>query len=95
MNKRDDIQVETKPKTFNSFVSPGAKFEFGIDIMDMGSKGAASNTRYGLVSVCNFTKFAKVVPIKDRTPEAMIDGLKKVFTSMGKPKQLYSYVKIR
>ena len=34
-------------------------------------------------------KIAEVVPIKNRTPEAMIDGLKKVCISMGEPKQLY------
>ena len=35
-------------------------------------------------------KVLEVIPIKHRTPEAMIIGLKKVFESMGKPKQLYS-----
>ena len=58
--------------------------------MDRESKGAASNTRYGFVSIDNFTKFAEVVPIKDQTPEEVIAGLKKVFESMGKPKQLNS-----
>ena len=90
LSRRDDIQVKYKPKTYNSFVSPGAKFEFEIDTMDMESKGATSNTRYGLAAIGNFTKIAEVVPIKDRTPEAMIDGLKKIFTPMGKPRQLYS-----
>ena len=56
MSKRDDIQVKHKPKTYNSFASSGAKFEYEIDIMDMGSKGATSNTRYGLVAIDNFTK---------------------------------------
>ena len=37
-----------------------------------------------------FTKIAEVVQIRNRTPEAMIGGLKKIFISMGKPKQLYS-----
>ena len=90
MGKGDDLQVKPKPKTYNRFVSPGAEFEFEIDIMDMGSKGAVTNTRDGLVSIDNFTQIAEAVPIKDRTPEAMIDGSKKIFTSMGKPKQLYS-----
>ena len=58
--------------------------------MDMESKDAASNARYGLVAIDSFTNIAEVVPIKKRTPEAMIDGLKKIFISMGKPKQLYS-----
>ena len=38
LRKRDDIQVKPKPRGSNSFVSPGAKFEFEIDIMDMESK---------------------------------------------------------
>ena len=90
LSKRDDIQVKYKPKSYNSFVSPGALFEFEIDIMDIEAKGATSNTRYGLVSIDNFTKIAEVVAIKNRTPESMIEGLKKIIESMGKPKQLYS-----
>ena len=90
MSKRDDIQVNYKPNTYNSFVSPGAKFEFEISIMDMESNDATSNARYGLVAIDSFTKNAEVAPIKDRTPEAMIDGLKNMFISMGKQKQLYS-----
>ena len=91
MSKRDDTQVESKPNTYTSCVSPVAKFEVEIDIMDMESKDATSNTRYGLVAIdFYFTNIAEVVPIKHRTPEAMIDGLKKLFASMGKSKQLYS-----
>ena len=90
MSKRGDIQVKSKPGTYNIFVSPGSKFEFEIDIMDMESKNATSNARYGLVAIDSFIKFAEVVPIKNRTPETMIDGLQKIFTSMEKPKQLYS-----
>ena len=81
MSKRDDTQVRYKPKTYNSCVSPGAKFEFGIDIMDMESTYATSNARYGLVAIdiSFFTNTAEVVPIKHRTPEAMIDGLFKEY----------------
>ena len=43
-----------------------------------------------LLRLVIFIKIAEAVPIKSRTPEAMIEGLKKIFTSMGKPKQLYS-----
>ena len=90
MSKRDGIQVKVKPNTYNSFVSPGAKFEFEIDLMDIGTKGATSNTRYGLVAICNFTKIADVVPISNKTPEERIVVLNKIFTSMGKPKQIYT-----
>ena len=43
-----------------------------------------------LLRIDNFTKIAEAVPIKNRTPESMIDGFKKIFISLGKPKQLYS-----
>ena len=90
MSKRDDIQVQVKPNTYNGFVSPGAKFEFDIDLMDIETKGATSNTRYGLVAIDKFTKIADVAPINNKTPEEMIIVLGKIFTSMGKPKQLYT-----
>ena len=90
LSKRDDVQVKYKPKSYNSFVSPGAKFEFEIDVMGMESKDATSNTRYGLVAIDNFIRIAEVVAIKNQTPESMIEGIKKIIASMGKPKQLYS-----
>ena len=90
LSKRDDIQVKSKPKSYNSFVSPGANFEYEIDIMDIEAKNSTSDTRYGLVAVDNFTKIAEVIPIKNRTPESIIAGLKKIIAEMGKPKQLYS-----
>ena len=58
--------------------------------MDIEAKGATSNTRYGLVAIEYFTKIADVVPIKHKTPEEMIIGLNKIFTSMGKPTQFNS-----
>ena len=39
-----------------------------------------------------FTKMLEVIPIRNRTPEEMITGLKEILESMGKPKQLYSDV---
>ena len=90
LNSLESVQVKYKPKSYNSFVSPGANFEYEIDIMDIEAKGATSNTRYRLVAIDNFTKIAEVVAIKNRTPESMIEGLKKIIASMGQPKQLYS-----
>ena len=94
-HKRDDIQVTTRPETLNSFVSPGARNDFEIDTTDMESKGAVTSTRYGRVAIDNFKEFTDVVPIKDKTLEAMVIGLKHIFTSMGKPKQLRAISVIR
>ena len=90
LSKRDDTQVKCETKSYNSFVSPGANFEYEIDIMDIEAKNYTSDTRYGLVAIDNFTKIAEVIPIKNRTPESIIAGLKKIIAEMGKPKQLYS-----
>ena len=68
LSKRDDIQVKSKPKTYNSFVSPGANFEYEIDIMDIEAKGSTSDSRYGLVAIGNFTKIAEVIPIRIEPP---------------------------
>ena len=46
--------------------------------MGMESKDAISNTLYGLVAIDNFTKVTGVVRIRNRTPEAMIAGLKEI-----------------
>ena len=66
MSKRDDIQIKVKPEPYNRFVSPRAKFDFEIDLMDIEAQGATSNTRYGLVAIDIFTKIADVVPIKHK-----------------------------
>ena len=51
------------------------------------TKGAVTDTTYGLVAIDHSTKFAEVVPMKNKTPEAIIIGCKK---HMVNPKQLYS-----
>ena len=75
--------MKYKPKSYNSFVSQGANFEYEIDIMDTEAKEATYDTRYGLVAVDNFTKVTEVIPIKNKTPESIIAGLKKIIGSMG------------
>ena len=82
--------MTSKPRGSNSFVSPGAKFEFEFDIVDISGKTRTGNNSYGLVAIDNFTTFAKVVPINNRQPAELIRGLKLTFQDMGTPNQLYS-----
>ena len=88
LNSREDKQAHFEYNKYNSCVSPGAKFECEIDVMDMG----ASNYeyRYGLVAVDNFTKMVCIAVIKNKQPDEIITGLKYMFDKLGKPKQLYS-----
>ena len=90
LSKRDDIQMKSKPKGSNSFVPPGAKFEFEIDIMDTLARDGGESVRYAMVAIDNFTKIAEVIPIESRQPIELISALKLLCRSMGKPKQLYS-----
>ena len=82
--------MKTKPRSTNSFVSPGARFEFELDIMDILARQGGPGVRYGLVAIGNFPKTAEVIPIKNKEPAELIRGLKLIFQSMGIPKQLYS-----
>ena len=90
LDKRDDVQVKTEPGVTNSFVSPGARFEFELDFMDVLARQGGSGVRYGLVAIGNFTKIAEAIPFKSKEPAELIRGLKLIFQSMGIPKQLYS-----
>ena len=90
LSKRDDIQVKSKPRGSNSFVSPGAKFEFEIDNMDTLARDGGEGVRYATVAIGSFTKIAEVIPIGNRQPIELISALKLIFKSMGTPKQLYS-----
>ena len=84
------MQVKSKPRGSNSFVSPSAMFEFEIDIMGILARDGGESVRYAMVAIGNFTKIAEVIPIENRQPIELISALKLMFKSMGTPKQLYS-----
>ena len=68
MSSREDKQTQVKYKKYNSFVSPGARFEFEIDIMGVLARDGGDGIRYGLCGIDNFTKMVSVIPIKNRSP---------------------------
>ena len=65
LSSREDKQTHFKYKKYNSFVSPGAKFEFEVDILDVLARipNPSKVPRYGLVAIDNFTKVADIMPI--------------------------------
>ena len=56
LNSLESVQTHFKYKKYNSFVSPGARFEFEIDIMDVLARDGGDGIRYGLCGIDNFTK---------------------------------------
>ena len=67
--------MKSKPRGSNSFVSPGAKFEFEIDIMDILARDGGESVRYAMVAIDIFTKIAEVIPIENRQPIELISAL--------------------
>ena len=55
LNSRQEKRIQLKYKKY-SFVPPGAKYEFEIDIMDVLARDGGDGVRYGLCAVDNFTK---------------------------------------
>ena len=91
LDKQPHRQTQFTYKKFNSFVSPGPKFEFEMDLIDMTKKaGENAGYQYGWVTIDNFTKFAWVVPMKEKKTANLITACETVFEKMGKPKQVYS-----
>ena len=90
LGSREDKQTQFKYKKYNSCVSPGAMFEFEINIMDVLARDGGDGIRYGLCAIDNFTQMVSVIPIKNRSPSEIIRGLKLIIEELGKPKQLYS-----
>ena len=60
--------MKSKPRGSNSFVSPGARFEFEIDIMNSLTRDGGESVRYAMVAIDNFIKIAEATPIENRQP---------------------------
>ena len=69
LNKRDDIQVKSKPRGSNSFVSSGANYEFEIDIMDILARHGGEGVRYGLVAIDIFYQGCRSNPYQKQTTD--------------------------
>ena len=92
LDKQSFRQTQFTYKKFNSYISPGPMFEFEMDLIDFTAKAKENDGfRYGLVAIDNFTKFAWVVPMKDKKEPTVIEAFKEIIEKMGKtPKQMYS-----
>ena len=87
LNSREEKQTHFKYKKHNSFVSPGANFEYEVDLMFMSK----SDANIGLVAIDNFTKMASIAIIKNKKHDEVIAGLKHIFKELkGTPKQIFS-----
>ena len=70
LNSLQSVQTHFKYKKYNSFVSPGANFEYEVDLMFISK----SDENIGLVAVDNFTKMASIAIIRHKQPDEIISG---------------------
>ena len=76
LNKRDDIQVKSKPGGSNSFDSPSARFEFEIDITDILARDGGEGVRYAMVAICNFANESRSNPYRKQTADRINISIK-------------------
>ena len=74
----------------NSSVAPFARYEYQIDIMDMGNISKENEPRYGLVCIDIFSKLGYVEPINNKDSISVYNALLKIFKKMGYPMNIYS-----
>ena len=92
LNSREPVQTHFKYKKYNSFVSPGKKYEFEIYIMDVLARDNIDGVRYGLCVTDSFTKFAQVIPVENKRPDEVIRGLTLIIEKYKNPS---SYIAMR
>ena len=75
----------------NSYVAPRAFHEYQADIFYITPKQFPNqNLRFGLSVIDVFSKYATVIPMKERKAEFIMEGLFKAFKTIGKqPEILY------
>ena len=103
LKKQPNKQIR-KHRGHNSYTAPFARFQYQIDIMDMvpltkdvqkkPNKKVVivknNQPRYGLVVIDIFSKFANVVPMKNKDGVSVLKALKDSFEIMGFPMSIYS-----
>ncbi len=87
MQKQPNKQIRPY-KGFNSYVAPYARYQYQIDIMDMG--GQHSEYRYAIIVVDAFSKLAEAEPMRDKQTNTVYQNLRKIFEKMGYPSSIYS-----
>ena len=68
LNSRQDKQTHVKYKKYNSCVSPGANFEYEVDLMFISK----TDEHIRLVAVDSFTKMASIAIIKNKQSDEII-----------------------
>ena len=97
LKKQPNKQVKGY-KNFNTYMPSYARDVYSIDIMDMvafikdkeGKTVEKDRMRYALIVIDNFSKFANVVPMKNKDSPTVLSALKESLKKMGFPITVFS-----
>lgn len=78
-------------RVWNSYVSPGPKHQYAVDIADM-QKIADKSDRYKYLLLCidTFTKYGHGIPMRSKDANEVTMAMKEIFKQMGTCKELFS-----
>ena len=93
--RKENYNMEKRPRKFNSWVANKAKEEYQADLFffDDLKQRDDEPAKYsaGLLVVDTFSKKIAVVPIKDKTVATLLPALEQAFRKLGnKPEMLYT-----
>ena len=78
-------------KTSNSYTAPFPRFEYQIDIMDMGSLHKfQGQPKFALVIIDRFSKYGDAEPMYRKDSEAVLAAMTIIFSKMGYTMSIYS-----
>lgn len=90
-NKVSQLHKRPPKKSNHPITSPGVNIEFQMDLLDMNKFYTQnSHYRYILIVVDIFTRRAFATPLKNKSAETTLVGLKKAFEALGEPKIIAS-----
>jgi hypothetical protein len=77
---------------YNSYVSPGPRHEYQIDLFFMSDLKNEEYHDYkmAMCTIDSFTKFLAVIPLKSKSESDFLAGLMESFKNLGKPKVIYA-----
>jgi len=79
-----------KLRSYNSYVSPEAKYQYAIDIADFQSLAGEDGYKYLLLCIDTFTKYGYGIPMRSKDAGEVTLAMKEIFKHMGFCKQIFS-----
>jgi hypothetical protein len=82
---KKNAEYNVRSSGYNSFVASAPLQEIQVDLFNMKSKKEGDVYKMGMAGIDIFTKKAMAVAIPDKTKESLLEAMKVIFKTIGKP----------